>query len=373
MAEMRIENLRHSYVPNPRSEKDFALKTTNLVWEEGLAYALLGPSGSGKTTMLNILSGLLIPSEGRILIDGRDVTALEARDRNIAQVFQFPVVYETMTVRENLAFPLRTRRVDPSKIRTRTEFVAGELGLTALLDRKARSLTAEQKQRISLGRGLVRDDVAAILLDEPLTVIDPAEKMSLRRTLKAVQANLGVMLIYVTHDQHEAMTLADRVLVMDHGAVVQSGTPQELFEHPTHRFVGYFIGTPGMNFISAHLGDGGLHVGDGVLPVSAAARKAIAAARGKLTLGIRPDFLSIAAEADGASIPGRIVAIQDHGDEKVVSIDIGPETVMARIPSTRAVTVDDAIRLRAAPNFTRVFDGDRSINLPTASFDEAVS
>ena len=186
MAEIELKNLRHSYYPNPNHEDDYALKSVDLVWEEGLAYALLGPSGSGKTTLLNILSGLLHPSEGHVIFNGHDVTALDPQDRNIAQVFQFPVIYETMTVQENLAFPLYTRKVPANKIKQRVDFIANELGLTPLLDRKARALTAEQKQRISLGRGLVREDVAAILLDEPLTVIDPAEKMALRRTLKAV-------------------------------------------------------------------------------------------------------------------------------------------------------------------------------------------
>ncbi len=224
MAEIQMLNLKHSYYPNPQSETDFALKSVDMVWEEGLAYALLGPSGSGKTTMLDILSGLLTPSHGQVMFDGRDVTQLESRGRNIAQVFQFPVIYETMTVEQNLAFPLRTRKVPTAKIRERVRFIAEELGLTGLLKMKARGLSAEQKQRISLGRGLVREDVAAILLDEPLTVIDPAEKMALRRTLKSVQLHLGIKLIYVTHDQHEAMTLADRVVVMDHGEVVQVGS-----------------------------------------------------------------------------------------------------------------------------------------------------
>src|SRR3954467_10143385 len=169
MARIGFERLAHAY---PGSVP-YALKPMDMVWEDAGAYALLGPSGCGKTTLLNIVSGLLRPREGRLLFDRQDVTDWPTERRNVAQVFQFPVVYDTMTVRENLAFPLRNRGVPVAAARVRVEHVAGLLGLTAKLDRRAPNLGAEEKQKISLGRGLVRDDVAAILFDEPLTVIDP--------------------------------------------------------------------------------------------------------------------------------------------------------------------------------------------------------
>src|SRR5262245_15525865 len=173
MARIELQGIAHSYTNTPGSERDFAVKPLDLIWEDGGAYALLGPSGCGKTTLLGIISGLLRPTQGSIWMDGRDVTQLAPSRRNVAQVFQFPVIYDTMTVFDNLAFPLRNRGVSESETRTRVERVAEILDLRADLARRASGLPGDLKQRISLGRGLVRKDVAAILLDEPLTVIDP--------------------------------------------------------------------------------------------------------------------------------------------------------------------------------------------------------
>ena len=362
MAEIRLDHLRHSYSRKPGRAADYALKDVDLLLEEGLAYAILGPSGSGKTTLLNILSGLLAPSEGRILFDDRDVTNLGARERNIAQVFQFPVIYETMTVGENLAFPLRTRRVDAKAIRARVDLVAAELGLTDLLDRKARALTAEQKQRISLGRGLVREDVAAILLDEPLTVIDPAEKLALRKVLKSVQSHLGVKLIYVTHDQHEAMTLADRVIVMDDGLIVQSGSPQELFERPEHRFVGYFIGTPGMNFLDCSVDEGGVRVAGGFLPLDQDSLAKLASARGHKRLGIRPDFVRIVNAGEG-DLKGTVTEIHNRGDDFIVTVTAGGQSLQLRSDEASALREGEPVGLALDRSFVRFFDDDTAIEL----------
>src|SRR6202161_2717458 len=233
-----------------------ALQPIDHVWEQGRAYALLGPSGCGKTTLLNIISGLISPSQGRVLFDGRDVTQLPTEQRNIAQVFQFPVIYDTMTVAENLAFPLKNRRLPKPVINKRVAEIAEMLDLTADLSRRARGLTADAKQKISLGRGLVRSDVSAVLFDEPPTVIDPALKSALRCKLQAVRRALDLLMIYVTQDQTEALTFADKVVVMNDGRAVQIGTPAELFERPEHTFVGYFIGSPGRNFLRAR-GTGG--------------------------------------------------------------------------------------------------------------------
>ncbi|MFM7445486.1 MAG: ABC transporter ATP-binding protein, partial [Tabrizicola sp.] len=251
MAQITLSNLAHSYLANPSSEKDYALKELDHVWHDGGAYALLGASGCGKTTLLNIISGLLRPSQGRVLFGDRDVTAAETAERNIAQVFQFPVVYDTMTVRDNLAFPLRNRGMSADYIARRVDQIARMIGMEANLNRKARGLTADAKQKISLGRGMVREDVNAILFDEPLTVIDPHMKWELRTQLKQLHREFGHTMIYVTHDQTEALTFADKVVVMHEGRVVQMGTPEELFETPAHTFVGYFIGSPGMNLIDA--------------------------------------------------------------------------------------------------------------------------
>ncbi|MDZ7748905.1 MAG: ABC transporter ATP-binding protein [Halofilum sp. (in: g-proteobacteria)] len=193
MARIGLDQLAHSYQANPVAPEDYALRHLDHVWEDGGAYALLGPSGCGKTTLLNIVSGLIVPTEGRVLFDDRDVTALPTEQRNIAQVFQFPVIYDTMTVFDNLAFPLRNRRVPDDHVER-----AGAARSPDMLDlerrccdRKAAGLTADAKQKISLGRGLVRDDVDAIMFDEPLTVIDPHLKWQLRRKLKELHQKLG--------------------------------------------------------------------------------------------------------------------------------------------------------------------------------------
>ena len=183
MARINLDHIRHAYGPAPKSASDYALKEVHHEWHDGGAYALLGPSGCGKTTLLNIISGLIHPSEGRILFDGVDVTGLSTQARNIAQVFQFPVIYDTMTVYDNLAFPLRNRHVPEAEVDRRVRATLELIGLSDRADRKARGLTADQKQKISLGRGLVRHDVNAILFDEPLTVIDPHMKWQLRSQL----------------------------------------------------------------------------------------------------------------------------------------------------------------------------------------------
>ncbi|MCK0751939.1 ABC transporter ATP-binding protein, partial [Chromohalobacter japonicus] len=184
MAEITLKSLAHTYLANPQSPQDYAIREMNHVWHQGGAYALLGPSGCGKSTLLNIISGLLEPSSGEVLFDGEVVNELPPEARNIAQVFQFPVIYDTMTVYDNLAFPLRNVKTPEGRVHERVMEVADVLELTFQLKRKAKNLTADEKQKVSMGRGLVRDDVSAILFDEPLTVIDPQLKWKLRRKLK---------------------------------------------------------------------------------------------------------------------------------------------------------------------------------------------
>jgi glycerol transport system ATP-binding protein len=324
--------------------------------------AIVGPSGCGKTTLLNIISGLLRPSEGRVLFDGRDVTAQPPARRNIAQVFQFPVIYDTMTVAQNLAFPLRNRGLPEADIRTRIAEVAAMLDLEKLMKRRAAGLSADQKQKISLGRGLVRDDVAAILFDEPLTVIDPHLKWLLRRKLKEVHARFRHTLVYVTHDQNEALTFAERVVVMYEGEVVQLGTPQELFERPAHRFVGYFIGSPGMNFLPCRLtGDGLLIDGTDVLLGDrwlAAARAQPTNAR--LELGIRPEFVGVSAAPDETTLPVRVSRVEDLGNFKLVTVRLGPHTLKAKLDEDAQVPGEMG-HLSFTPARTLLYGDDRLI------------
>ncbi|MCK0140532.1 ABC transporter ATP-binding protein [Aliiroseovarius sp. F47248L] len=311
MAKITLDNLAHSYLPNPTSEDDYALKELNHDWVDGEAYALLGSSGCGKSTLLNIISGLLHPSQGRILFNDQDVTHAPTAERNIAQVFQFPVVYDTMTVRENLAFPLKNRGADASYVAQRVQQIGKMIGMEAELDRKARGLTADAKQKISLGRGMVREDVNALLFDEPLTVIDPHMKWELRTQLKSLHHEFGHTMIYVTHDQTEALTFADKVVVMYDGRVVQIGTPEELFERPAHTFVGFFIGSPGMNLLEASV-QGDKAVIDGVeIPLGAG----YAPQNGKIEIGVRPEYTRLVSEG---GLPIKIRRVEDVGRHKIV-------------------------------------------------------
>ncbi len=253
MANITLKNIAHTYTGASDNPDDYALKKLNLTWRDGGAYALLGPSGCGKTTLLNIISGLLTPTKGQVLFNDEDITRLPTEQRNIAQIFQFPVIYDTMTVFQNLAFPLKNRGRTPTEIEPRVIELAKMLGLENDLYTKAQHLTADAKQKISLGRGLIRQSVNAILFDEPLTVIDPQLKWELRSQLKYLHKQFGFTMIYVTHDQTEALTFADEVIVMYEGQIVQVGTPEALFERPEHTFVGYFIGSPGMNIAPCEL------------------------------------------------------------------------------------------------------------------------
>lgn len=315
MARITLSKLAHTYFANPTSEAQFALKEMDHVWQDGGAYALLGASGCGKTTLLNIISGLLRPSRGRVLFGERDVTDLAPEARDIAQVFQFPVVYDTMTVRENLAFPLRNRRQDPAQIAARVQEIARMIGMEAVLDRKARGLTADAKQKISLGRGMVRRDVNAILFDEPLTVIDPHMKWELRTQLKQLHREFGHTMIYVTHDQTEALTFADRVVVMHDGRVVQMGTPEELFEAPEHTFVGYFIGSPGMNLFDARIEGATAHLAGGAVALGAD----YGAPPGRTQIGIRPEYVTL---TQGDGLPVTIRRVEDVGRHRIVRAEL---------------------------------------------------
>ncbi|SIN68488.1 carbohydrate ABC transporter ATP-binding protein, CUT1 family [Parasphingorhabdus marina DSM 22363] len=347
MAAITLQNLAHSYNPDSGADADYALKEVNHVWEDGKAYALLGPSGCGKTTLLNIISGLLTPTRGQVLFDGQDVTEASTADRNIAQVFQFPVVYDTMTVGENLAFPLRNRGMDKALISERVQRIAEMTGLEADLHKRARGLTTDLKQKISLGRGMVREDVNAILFDEPLTVIDPHLKWELRTQLKSLHQEFGHTMIYVTHDQTEALTFAEKVVVMKDGLVLQIGTPQELFERPAHAFVGYFIGSPGMNFLPVTVEGNSARLKDAAVTLT----DDYGTPDGDLRLGIRPEFVRLTRQADG--LPVTINHVQDAGRHKFVNATL--------FDSEINIAVDEGSQI--GPDMTRVILDPEKISI----------
>ncbi len=324
MARITLD-LAHAYRANPTQDSDYALLPLKMEFADGGAYALLGPSGCGKTTMLNIMSGLLAPSQGTVLFDGRDVTRATPQERNIAQVFQFPVIYDTMTVAENLAFPLRNRKVPQAQIDKRVGEIAEMLEMSDQLNQRAAGLAADAKQKISLGRGLVRPDVSAVLFDEPLTVIDPHLKWQLRRKLKQIHRELKLTLIYVTHDQVEALTFAEQVVVMTRGRAVQVGSADALFERPSHTFVGNFIGSPGMNFLPARVADGALTLGDLRFPLPRALPE------GELKLGVRPEYVRLAQPQEAGALPCQVSKLQDVGTHLMLTATVLGQSIKAKL------------------------------------------
>ena len=346
MAEITLSHLKHSYMRNPQSPDDYALKEIDVTWRDGGAYALLGPSGCGKSTLLNIISGLLHPSEGKVLFGAEDVTGLPPDKRNIAQVFQFPVIYDTMTVRENLAFPLKNRGVDTSIVERRVGEIAEMLDVTEMLDTRAANLSPDNKQKISMGRGLVRDDVNVVMFDEPLTVIDPHLKWKLRSKLKELHQRVRATMIYVTHDQTEALTFADEVVVMQEGVVVQTGTPVELFERPKHTFVGHFIGSPGMNVLPCEAqGDHALFEGHQI-----ALEGPVMGSGGTTMLGVRPEYISVANEG----VPATVTKVADVGRHFVIDAMVG-NTRLKAVSEHAPPDIGTSVHLAFQQNQSRVY------------------
>ncbi|WP_111637326.1 ABC transporter ATP-binding protein [Marinomonas shanghaiensis] len=373
MAAITLNALAHTYTDNPTKPEDYAIREMTHVWEQGGAFALLGPSGCGKSTLLNIISGLLKPSNGEVLFDGKRVNELKPEERNIAQVFQFPVVYDTMTVFDNLAFPLRNIGVPEYKVKSKVYEVAEILELSDQLKRKAKGLSADQKQKVSMGRGLVRDDVSAILFDEPLTVIDPQLKWKLRRKLKQIHEQFNITMVYVTHDQLEASTFADKIAVMYNGQIVQFGTPRELFENPAHTFVGYFIGSPGMNFFEAELKSQGeketLMFGDHEISVSNAMLARLKAmGANKVTLGIRPEFVHVWEGKNSDAFHVDVDYVEDLGTYKILSFLFHGQVMKARLSEDQKVP-SGQIYVSFPEQWTKVYVDDYLVEVTDATVD----
>ncbi len=346
MASITLD-LAHAYRANPQRDEDYALLPLKMTFEDGGAYALLGPSGCGKTTMLNIMSGLVTPSQGTVAFNGVNATHQTPQERNIAQVFQFPVIYDTMTVFDNLAFPLRNRKVPADQIKKRVGQIAEMLEMSGQLNQRAAGLAADAKQKISLGRGLVRSDVSAVLFDEPLTVIDPHLKWQLRRKLKQIHHELKLTLIYVTHDQVEALTFAQQVVVMTRGRAVQVGGADALFERPEHTFVGHFIGSPGMNFLPVQAAGGSVTMAG--FPV--ATMRALPA--GPLKLGVRPEYVSLANPNEAGALPVTVARVQDVGTHVMLTATIDGHAIKARLsPEIAVPTVGESAWLQVLGEHT---------------------
>ncbi len=369
MATIELKNISHSYelescdvVPaDCDMNSGFVIRDLDLTWETGSANALLGPSGCGKTTILNIISGLLKPTMGQILYDGKEVTHLPAEKRRIAQVFQFPVVYDTMSVYDNLAFPLKNAGMAKADIKTRVLAIAEVLELEDVLKAAAGKISQANKQKVSLGRGIVRKDTVAILFDEPLTVIDPKEKYVLRRKIRQVQKDLNITTIYVTHDQHEALTFADRVTVLSRGRVVQTGSPEELHAEPQSPFIGYFIGSPGMNLLDCELSDRGLQFAEFALPISPEMRGKIRPHGPKLQVGIRPEFIEVSTSERAGWQKWQVALVENQGSFSVVTLASDGVRIKSRVGENTRVGYGDMVWTRFPEGKIKVFKDDRRI------------
>jgi multiple sugar transport system ATP-binding protein len=354
MAGVRIERL-HKEFRGSATASVHALADLTLDIDDGEFISLVGPSGCGKSTALRCIAGLELPTSGRILFDGRDITGLEPRDRNIAMVFQSYALYPHMSVRQNLEYGLRKRGVAAEERARAVAAIAAMLQIGPLLDRRPRQLSGGQRQRVALGRALIRDP-EVFLLDEPLSNLDAKLRVHMRAELGALHQKLKTTMIYVTHDQLEAMTLSDRIVVMNHGVMQQVGTPEEIYSRPANRFVAEFIGTPSMNMIEGEIRaeDGRPHF---AAPSLRLPLPKAPPAGSRATLGIRPeDIALVAPEAPGA-IPARVTVSELAGAERYHFVTMGENPVILRTPSTTVLHPGETIALALDPERLHLFTG----------------
>jgi multiple sugar transport system ATP-binding protein len=322
---------------------------------DGEFVVMVGPSGCGKSTLLRMLAGLEEITAGEIAIDGRVVNEVDSKDRDIAMVFQSYALYPHMTVSDNLGFSLRLRKADKALIGERVANAARILNLDALLDRFPRELSGGQRQRVAMGRAIVRDP-KVFLFDEPLSNLDAKLRVAMRAEIKALHQRLKTTTVYVTHDQIEAMTMADRIVVMHDGIVEQIGTPLELFDRPRNLFVAQFIGSPAMNVL-----EGTLRKADGQTWVEAQGQRWPAGALGQAAdglavhYGVRPGDISVSTSGDG--IPAKVIVVEPTGAETELLLEVGQARLVVVLHGRTAVQPDDLVRLNIAAGKAHVFDG----------------
>jgi multiple sugar transport system ATP-binding protein len=349
MSEVTLSSIRKNYGPLE------VLHGVDLAVEDGEFLVLVGPSGCGKTTLLRIVAGLEMITEGNVKIGKRDVTRLSPRDRDIAMVFQNYALYPHMSVADNMAFGLKLRRVPKSEIKERVGRAAGILGLSELLARHPRQLSGGQRQRVAMGRALVRDP-QVFLFDEPLSNLDAKLRVQMRGEIKELHQKLRTTAIYVTHDQIEAMTMADRIVVMRDGWIEQIGDPLTLYDRPANLFVAGFIGSPAMNFIPCRASrlNGRLAAvsEDGIsLP---ATLPADVDEGHKLVFGVRPEHFAVGEGESG--LPARVTVVEPTGAETLVVGKIGETTVQISLKERRRLAPDDVIRVSPLPGTVHLFD-----------------
>ena len=337
-----------------------AVHDLNLEINDGEFLVLVGPSGCGKTTALRCVAGLETITEGHLRIGERVVNDVAPKDRDIAMVFQSYALYPHMSVYDNLAFGLRLRKTSKAEIDERVKKAAQILGLGPYIDRKPRALSGGQRQRVALGRAIVREP-QVFLMDEPLSNLDAKLRVQTRAEILRLQRQIGTTTIYVTHDQVEAMTMGDRIAVMNAGVLQQVGTPRDLYDHPANVFVAGFIGSPAMNFATVKTDGGGVRLGELSLPLAGKAAQ-IASDRpagSSLVFGFRPEHLDVAdSQAGVLSIPATVDVVEFLGHEELIHAQSEDHEVVAVIPSARRVKPGDRINLGLPFEKLHVFDPD---------------
>jgi multiple sugar transport system ATP-binding protein len=346
---LRLEALAKTWPDGTR-----AVRGADLAIEEGEFVVLLGPSGCGKTTTLRMVAGLEEPSSGRVLLDGRDVTALPPSRRDVGFVFQFYALYPHLSVEENVSFPLACAGVPVRERRERVARVAERLGLLPLLPRRPRELSGGDQQRVALARAMVRKP-ALWLMDEPLGTLDADRRGEMCEFLRAQQLEHGVTTVYVTHDQDEAMRLADRVVVMSQGEIVQVGSPQQVYDEPATLFVARFLGSPGMNLLEGEVrrkhGHAEFLSRGSTLPM----RLSLLAPAGPAVLGFRPETARLDAEGP---LAGRVAIDAFHGACRYVHVEAGWGRIALREPAQRRATIGETVRVSVEPEALRLFEVD---------------
>jgi sn-glycerol 3-phosphate transport system ATP-binding protein len=347
MAKLSLSNLRKSYGDTE------ILHGVSMEIEDGEFVVIVGPSGCGKSTLLRMVAGLEVITSGEIAIGDRVVNRLEPADRDIAMVFQNYALYPHMTVRQNMSYGLKIRGMKPVLVKERVDAVADSLGLTPLLERKPRQLSGGQRQRVAMGRAIVREP-SVFLFDEPLSNLDAKLRVQMRLELELLHRRLGTTCLYVTHDQVEAITLADRMMVLNAGVVEQIGTPQEVYRTPASRFVAGFIGSPSMNLIPARR----TRTGDILVDAAADPQP------GSFTLGVRPEHLVPCPEADALLVVA-VNVVENLGADSFAYGSIGSQEVVVRLPGEHQVSPGDRLPVRASQEHLHCFDAetDRRVDL----------
>jgi multiple sugar transport system ATP-binding protein len=337
-----------------RITKHFGGKTAvdqlSLTAGEGEFVVLLGPSGCGKSTLLRVVAGLEAPDAGSVRMGGRDITALEPRDRDLAMVFQSYALYPHMTVAENIGYPLKIRKQPTAEIAKEVSRLAARLGIASLLERYPRAISGGQRQRVALARAIVRRP-KAFLMDEPLSNLDARLRVEMRAELKHLQHELGIVTLYVTHDQAEAMTLASRIAVIDEGKLLQFDTPWNVYHRPANLFVAGFLGSPSMNFFEGRLENG-------MVIHPAMSVPAPLAARPRLTIGVRPEDVEVSVVEQTGWNPARVYVVESMGNESFVRLNADSAQITARVPVDMGLDFDQTVWFRARPDKARFFDSE---------------